>query len=250
LVAAGVALSASLLTATPARADAFRWSQPDGLGSPILLTYSFVNLLDLEFTGSLTEAEIRSATAEALGLWSSYVPLHFFERSDSGPAPADSQYAPDSYPDIRIGYHLIDDDTIAAHAFLPWDTEESGLAGDIHLNPMTAFAWSLGGSFPALDFLEVITHEIGHALGVGHILYAEAIMQPFHANRFSGLGTGYLLGPDIQAIQALYGTGVGSVHPIPEPSTVLLLAAGILAMAWRSRQPRRYVASPEPVAAR
>ena len=99
----------------------------------------------------------------------------------------------------------------------------------------SGFAWSVGGGFPTIDFLEVITHEIGHALGVGHILYADAIMQPYHHNRFSGPGTAYLLGPDILAIRSLYGSGVGSVQPMPEPSTMLLLATGLAVALLRRR---------------
>ena len=38
-------------------------------------------------------------------------------------------------------------------------------------------------------------------------------------NRYSGLGTGQLLPDDIAGIQAIYGAGVGSVIPIPEPAS-------------------------------
>ena len=209
-----------------------------------MLTYSFSNLLDQSFPGALTESDIRSSTAEAFGLWSSYAPLHFVERPDSGPAPSDSDYARGTYPDIRMGYHFIDDETLLAHAFLPWDTDESGLSGDIHFNALNVFAWSVNGGFPAIDFLEVITHEVGHALGVGHILYADAIMQPYHNSRFRGPGTAYLLAPDILAIRSLYGSGVGSVQPMPEPSTMLLLATGLGAALLRRAAARRAPRTP------
>ena len=241
LGAAVIACSWALLCATPAHADAFRWPQPDGWGTPIVLTYSFSNLLDGMFLNELSEAELRASTAEAFGLWSRYAPLHFVERSDSGPVPWDWQYAPEAHPDIRIGYHpvdnpLIDTSLILAHAFLPSDTAESGLAGDIHFNATTPLSWTIGGGYPTIDFLEVITHEIGHSLGVEHLLYADAIMQPYHGYRFHGLGTGYLLAPDVRAIQALYGVGVGSVQPMPEPATIILVATGLVAAVVRRRQ--------------
>jgi hypothetical protein len=228
LAAGAFAFSSAFLCATPASADTFSWPQPGGPGTPVVLTYSFSNLLDAGFDGLLTDADLRASTAEAFGLWSRYAPLNFVERSDSGPAPSDWPYDQAFHPDIRIGYHPIGEDTVLAHAFRPWDTAESGLAGDIHFNETSPFAWSLGTGFPRVDFLEVITHEIGHALGVGHILYAEAIMQPFHGYRFDGPGSGFLLAPDITAIRALYGSGIGSVHPIPEPATILLSLAGIV----------------------
>ena len=220
LLAAVVAFSATLFFATSARADGFKWPQPDGLGTPVVLTYSFSNLLDGSWPGLLDVAEIRASTAEAFGLWSRYAPLQFVERQDSGPAPSDWQYAPSTYPDIRIGFHPIDEAGVLAHAFLPWDTDESGLAGDIHFNAMLGVTWTVGGGFPTIDFLEVMTHEIGHAIGLTHIWYADAIMQPYHGYRYHGPGTGFLLAPDILAVRALYGTGVGSVRPIPEPSAV------------------------------
>jgi hypothetical protein len=236
LVAAVVAFSGVFLGATPAHADAIGWPQPGGPGTPIVLTYSFANLFDEPFLGELSEAGIRESTAEAFGLWSRYAPLNFVERPDSGPVPVDWQYAPAGHPDIRIGAHPMREGVVLAHAFLPWDTADSGLAGDIHFNATSPYDWGLGDGFPTIDFLEVITHEIGHSLGLEHILYADAILQPGHAYRFHGLRTGYLLPPDISAIRALYGFGVGSVQPMPEPSTMVLVATGLLVAFARRRR--------------
>jgi len=224
--------SCGLLFAHNVFADPFRWPQPNGPGTAVLLTYSLSNL-DQTFSATLNEQDIRESTAEAFRLWSSYAPLNFIERPDSGPAPSDVDYAPGLFPDIRIGYHLIDNETVLAHAFLPWDTESSGLAGDIHFNSLSTVSWSVGAHLAGFDFLEVITHEIGHSLGLSHILYADAIMQPYYTDRFRGRGTGFLLAPDILAIRSLYGSGVGSVQPIPEPSTMLLLVTGLVAVFVR-----------------
>jgi hypothetical protein len=238
VLAVAAAFSYALICVIPAHADGFRWPQPGGPGTPVNLTYSFSNLLDGTLE-PLSEADLRASTAEAFGLWSSYAPVSFTERPDSGPTPWDQDYDRATHPDIRIGYHPIGDDAVLAHAYLPWDTERSGLAGDIHFNETTPFSWSVGGGLDTIDFLEVITHEIGHAVGVGHILYADAIMQPYYSARYQGRGTAYLLPPDIMALRSLYGSGVGSVHPMPEPSTMLLLATGVVTLFVR-RQARRY----------
>jgi hypothetical protein len=234
-----VAFTAAVALADQARAEPFRWPQPGGPGTPVVLTYSFSNLFD-GFRTVFNPTELRAATEEALGLWSRYAPLHFYERTDSGPPPSDWQYVAAGQPDIRIGSHGIDDARVLAHAFLPVDPSQSGLAGDIHFNATLALTWSIGGGFPSVDFLEVITHEIGHAIGLGHQMYADAIMSPLHQYRFHGLSTGFLFPSDIRAVRALYGVGVGSVHPVPEPAPVLLILAGGLAIAWRqSRSPGR-----------
>jgi hypothetical protein len=235
---AAAVFSCALLFTHIALADPFGWPQPGGPDTAVVLTYSFSNLLDPTFAATLTEPGVRDATTEAFRLWSSYAPLNFIERRDSGPPPSDVDYAPEFHPDIRIGFHGITDGSVLAHAFLPWFTDDSGLAGDIHFNSTGGFTWGLGAGFPAFDFLEVITHEIGHALGLSHIVYADAIMQPYYRDRFRGPGTGYLLAPDILAIRSLYGSGVGSVQPIPEPSTLLLLATGVVAVFVRRARSR------------
>src|SRR5215207_3534701 len=91
IFASMAAFSCALLFATVAHADTFRWPQPGGPGTPVVLTYSFSNLLDQGLSGGLSETDIRASTAEAFGVWSHYVPLHFIERSDSGPSPTDRE---------------------------------------------------------------------------------------------------------------------------------------------------------------
>jgi hypothetical protein len=233
---------AAVLCANPAAADTYGWSspgpfswpQPEGLGTPVILSYSYSNLFDPLLGGGLTRRELEQATEEAFGLWSLYAPLHFHERSDSGPPPSDAEYDQRGHPSIRIGYHAQEEGTTLAHAFLPIAVEWSGLAGDIHLNP--DLPWAVGNGPGTIDVLEVMAHEIGHALGVLHLDSAMAIMGALHGGRFSGPGTGFLLPDDIAAIRSIYGRGVGSVHPVPEPATVLLLTAALVArVAWRRR---------------
>src|SRR5215210_6325830 len=65
IFAVWAAFSCALLLANVAHADSFRWPQPGGLGTPVVLTYSFSNLLDQGLSGVLNESDIRGSTAEA-----------------------------------------------------------------------------------------------------------------------------------------------------------------------------------------
>lgn len=182
-----------------------KWPQPDGLGSPVTLTYSFSNLLDGALLGGLTASELRSAAEEALGLWASFAPLNFVEVADSGPAPGDTAYPAAEHADIRIGHHYIDGASgpnVLAHAYYP-PPNNDGLAGDVHFD--NANTWSIGPQTSAIDIVEVFVHEIGHSLGLKHEPTIDAIMNPSYGRRYGGLGTAFLLPDDIAGIQAVYG---------------------------------------------
>jgi hypothetical protein len=221
-----------LLLARAAAADPVplsHWPQ-QAVGSPVYISYSYSNLLDGTFL-QITPMELRAATEEALRLWASYAPLHFTEGIDSGPAVSDISYPAASHPQIRIGHH---DSSELAHAYFPG---HDGLAGDVHV--ASGVPWSVGNGH--WDFLETITHELGHSLGLVHEHVELAIMNPsYPTHRFAGLGTAYLYPSDIRSLQAIYGTGTGSVAPlapVPEPAAYLLVAGG-LALVARMRRGR------------
>jgi hypothetical protein len=209
------------------------WPQPDGPGTAVVITYSFSNLLDGSFP-SLTLAELRQATVEALQTWAAHAPLQFVERIDSGPAMSDTPYPPGNHPQIRIGHHPMSD---LAHAFLP--NSGDGLAGDIHLD--AGVPWGLAGT--KWNFLEAMTHEAGHAVGLGHVDDEPSVMNPFFPQPlFGALGSAFLFPGDIRRLQAIYGGGSGSVQPlappVPEPATVLLVATGLGLVADQHRRRR------------
>ena len=223
-----------LAAPTAALADPIHaaWPQPGGPGSPLTLIYSYSNLFDGSFK-LLTERELRAATEEALWLWSAHAPIFFVEQVDAGPPPGDTAYPASSHPQIRIGHHPMDD---LGHAFFP--SVPDGLAGDVHI--AAGVPWTLGVG--RWNFLEVVTHELGHALGLPHIDDQDSVMNSlFPMPRFGGLGTGLLLPAEILALQAFYGAGSGAVsplQPIPEPATLLLTGGG-LALLLRRRVTRR-----------
>ncbi len=205
-----IGVSASFL-ATP-----YQWSQPDGSGSAITLTYSYSNLLGGTISG-VSDSKLRASTEEALAVWASYVPIHFVEVEDSGPTPtaSESSYTATNRPHIRIGAHAIDGSQGGelAHAFLPYSTSD-GLAGDLHFDIDEDWTENDGGFF-----LEVVLHELGHVLGLDHVENVDAIMNPFVINRFNGLGQADLLPDDIDGIRSIYGEGVGSVVPLVDDGT-------------------------------
>ena len=213
------------------------WPQPHGSGSDVVLTYSFSNLLDGSFL-LLGRAQLRQATVEAMGVWAAHAPLHFVEERDAGPPPSDMPYDGSGHPQIRIGHHETMD---LAHGFFP--ATPDGRAGDVHFS--SGIPWALATGH--WNFLEVLAHELGHALGLPHEENEPALMNPFFPqSRFGPLGTAFLLPADIRAIQAVYGSGRGSVQelePIPEPATLLIVGTGLAALVHRrlrsSRRPGR-----------
>ena len=189
---------------------------PDTVG--IQITYSYSNLFDGGMLGEVDEDGLRAATEEALGLWASVTPLHFIEVDDTGPLPEESidlDYDADEHANIRIGHHFIDGSIGAnalAHAFFPPPEGGTGQSGDLHFD--NGNFWGIGSSSGFVDVIEVMTHELGHSLGLGHEDVVDAIMNPTIAGRFDNLGDGILLPDDIAGIQSLYGVGEGLVEPL------------------------------------
>ena len=83
---------------------------------------------------------------------------------------------------------------ILAHAFQPeygvvhFDNDETWVLGD--------------GKYDHINILQVMTHEFGHALGMGHSPKNAAVMAPF----YKGYEPYFALDiDDVRGIQSMYG---------------------------------------------
>ncbi|KAA0039721.1 metalloendoproteinase 1-MMP [Cucumis melo var. makuwa] len=173
------------------RRYAFFNGQPRWIRSSTL-TYALSPDYTIDY---LTSSEIRKVVRRSFSRWSAVIPLNFTESSDY-----DSS-------DIRIGFYRGDHGDgeafdgvlgVLAHAFSPEN-------GRLHLDAAERWAvdFEKEKSKVAVDLESVVTHEIGHVLGLAHSTVKESVMYPSLSPRGKKVD---LRIDDVEGIQVLYGT--------------------------------------------
>merc|ERR1712215_106095 len=149
------------------------------------------------YSQKMTRVQVDADVKEAFRFWSDATTLKFVKRN-SGDV------------DIQIGFFTFshgDADPFdgrggtLAHAFFP------RYGGDVHLDDSEE--WS-ANSNRGTNFLQTMTHEIGHSLGLSHSRVSASIMAPF----YRGWDSDFKLHiDDIRGIQALYGKPTATTRP-------------------------------------
>lgn len=153
---------------------------------------------------------------DAFAAWSSVADITFVEVPDSN-TPFN---APGATGDIRIGGQDFDGaGGTLARAFFP-PANGGTAAGDIHLDINED--WKIGFGGPGFDIFQVMAHEIGHSIGLGHSDVDPALMDPIYTEAFRGLQP-----DDINGAMALYGP-VAAAAAIPEPGSFTMLSLVLL----------------------
>jgi hypothetical protein len=153
------------------------------------LRYGFQN-----FSGDLTQNQIRSAITSAFSYWAAVTPLSFSEVPNNQDPEIRIRFATGDHGD---GSPFDGGGGVLAHAYYP-PPNGGDIAGDVHFDDDES--WTIDLPPSGIDLFTVAAHEIGHALGLAHSTVKEALMYPYYGGPHR-----FLDQDDIDGIQQLYG---------------------------------------------
>uniref|UniRef100_A0A1Q3FP28 Putative gelatinase a n=1 Tax=Culex tarsalis TaxID=7177 RepID=A0A1Q3FP28_CULTA len=172
--------------------DSEKWTKP-------VITYKINS-----FPNSLEPTEARKLIGQAFGEWSKHANLDIVEVKQGDADIFVSDEAPDHQDRMGFSCRFLKNTTVA-HAFFPE-------IGDVHYNRAK--------SYTPDEFLSASMHEIGHSLGLDHVMSKSSIMYPLHIRYHMEIPI-----EDQRALQALYGVRTTirqsprTTTPVPVEST-------------------------------